>query len=348
MDIMRAVRKTKEGKGLELVNIPIPEPEKDEVLVKVKACSMCGTDVHIYNWEHPWSEGRIIPPRTIGHEICGIVEKTGCDVTLVLEGDLVSAESHIFDGKCAQCRTGNMHICENLKFFGVDVDGFFAEYAVIPETNVWKNPPGMPYEIATLQESIGNSVYTVFSQDVTAKTVAVFGAGPTGLFAAGILKAAGAGKIIVVAGSKLHLELARKMGADIVINRHESDPVSEIMEVTGRQGVDVFLEMSGSGTALNQGLKTLRPTGSASILGLPTKEVCIDISKDFVMKDITVRGVYGRKIWDTWVMTSRLLNSGKFNPVPVITHRIKLDDFETGFELMKNGEAGKVVMFPED
>jgi len=343
---MRAVRKTKEGQGLELVDIPIPDPEDHEVLVKVGACSLCGTDVHIYNWEHPWSEGRIKPPRTTGHEVCGEVVKTGKDVTLVQEGDLVSAESHIFDGKCMQCRMGNMHICQNLKFFGVDVDGFFAEYAIIPETNIWKNSPDMPVEIATLQESIGNSVYTVFSQDVTAKTVAVFGGGPTAQFAIGILKAAGAASIIAVAGSKLHLDIAKKMGADVVINRHEKDPVQEILELTDGLGADVFLEMSGSGAALNQGLKALRPRGSASVLGLPTKDVCIDMSKDFVMKDITVRGIYGRKIWDTWLTTSRLLSSGKFDPTPVITHRLRLDDFEKGFEAMMSGEAGKVVMFP--
>jgi len=343
---MKAVRKTREGAGAELVNIPVHEPEEHEVLVKVKACSMCGTDVHIYNWEHPWSEGRIKPPRTIGHELCGEVVKAGREVTLVQEGDLVSAESHIFDGKCMQCRTGNMHICENLRFFGVDVDGFFAEYAVIPESNVWKNPPDMLPEIATLQESIGNSVYTVFSHEVTAKTVAVFGAGPTGLFAIGLLRAAGAANIIVVAGSKLHLDLARKMGADIVINRHESDPVQEILGITQGKGVDVFLEMSGSGTALNQGLKALRPRGRASVLGLPTKDVCIDVAKDIVMKDITLRGIYGRKIWDTWLLASRLLSTGRFDPAPVITHRLRLDDFERGFEAMKKGEAGKVVMFP--
>jgi len=336
----------KQGRGLELVTTRIPEPREHEVLVKVKACSMCGTDVHIYKWEHPWSEGRIKPPRTIGHEMCGEVVETGSEVTLVREGDIVSAESHIFDGKCMQCRMGNMHICQNLKFFGVDVDGFFAEYAVIPETNIWKNPPDMPVEIATLQESIGNSVYTVFSQEVTAKTVAVFGAGPTGLFAIGLLRAAGAASIIAVAGSDLHLDLARKMGADTVINRHESDPVREILELTDGQGADVFLEMSGSGAALNQGLRALRPKGRASILGLPTKNVCIDMSKDFVMKDITVRGIYGRRIWDTWLITSRLLSTGKFDPTPVITHRIRLDDFEQGFEAMKAGEAGKVVMFP--
>lgn len=342
---MKAIRKVKEAPGLEFVDIPIPEPQKHEVLVKVKACSLCGTDVHIYNWEHPW-EGRIRPPRTTGHELCGVVEEAGSEVTLTKEGDLVSAESHIFDGKCMQCRAGNMHICESLKFFGVDVDGFFAEYAVIPETNVWKNPGDMKPEIATLQESIGNSVYTVFSQEVTAKTVAVFGAGPTGLFAAGLLKAAGASLIIVIAGSKLHLGLAKKMGADIAINRHEKDPVEEILEITEGKGVDVFLEMSGSGEALNQGLRALKPRGSASILGLPTMDVCIDISKNFVMKDINVRGIYGRKIWDTWLITSRLLSSKKFDPFPVITHRIKLDDFEKGIEAMKKGEAGKVVMFP--
>ena len=343
---MKAVRKTKEGPGLELVDIPVPEPGDHEVLVKVKACSMCGTDVHIYNWEHPWSEGRVTPPRTIGHEVCGEVIGIGKDVTLVREGDDVSAESHIFDGKCMQCRRGNMHICENLKFFGVDVDGFFAEYAVIPETNVWKNPPDMPAEIATLQESIGNSVYTVFSNDVTAKTVAVFGGGPTALFAIGLLRAGGATCIISVAGSRQHLDIAKKMGADVVINRHEKDPVQEIMNLTGGKGADVFLEMSGSGNAINQGFKALRPTGRASILGLPTKDVSIDISKDFVMKDITVRGVYGRKIWDTWITTSRLLSTGKFDPTPVITHRIRLDEFEEGFKAMKSGEAGKVIMFP--
>ncbi|NJD77423.1 MAG: L-threonine 3-dehydrogenase [Candidatus Methanoperedens sp.] len=343
---MKAVRKTTEGPGLELVDIPVPEPGDHEVLTKVKACSMCGTDVHIYNWEHPWSQGRITPPRTIGHEICGEVVDIGDSVTLVQKGDMVSAESHIFDGKCMQCRMGNMHICENLRFFGVDVDGFFSEYAIIPETNVWKNPPEMPFEIATLQESIGNSVYTVFSNDVAAKTVAVFGGGPTALFAIGLLKAAGATLIITVAGSGRHLDIAEKMGADVVINRHEKDPVSEILSLTGGRGVDVFLEMSGSGNALNQGLKALRPAGKASILGLPTKDICIDISKDFVMKDITVRGVYGRKIWDTWLTTSRLLSTGKFNPAPVITHRIKLEDFEKGFEAMKSGESGKVVMFP--
>lgn len=343
---MKAVRKMKKAPGLGLADIPVPVPKGYEVLVKVKACSLCGTDVHIYDWEHPWSEGRIFPPRTIGHEICGEVIETGSGVALVQEGDLVSAESHIFDGKCMQCRMGNMHICENLKFFGVDVDGFFAEYAVIPETNVWKNPDDMKPEIATLQESIGNSVYTVFSHEVAAKTVAVFGAGPTGLFAAGLLRAAGAACIIAVAGSKLHLDLVRKMGADFVINRHESDPVKAIMELTEGKGVDVFLEMSGSGAALNQGLKTLRPRGQASILGLPTKDVCVDMAKDVVMKDITVRGIYGRKIWDTWLTTSKLLSAGRFDPSPVITHRLRLDDFEKGIEAMKKGEAGKVVMLP--
>src|SRR3989337_1440630 len=204
----------------------------------------------------------------------------------------------------------------------------------------------MPVEIATLQESIGNSVYTVFSNDVTAKTVAVFGGGPTARFAIGILKAVGATQIISIAGSNQHLDIAGKMGADVIINRHDKDPVKEILDLTGGKGADVFLEMSGSGTALNQGLKALRPTGRASILGLPMRDVSIDISRDLVMKDITVRGVYGRKIWDTWITTSRLLSTGKFDPSPVITHRIKLEEFEKGFDAMKSVNLGKVVMTP--
>jgi threonine 3-dehydrogenase len=346
MNRMKAIRKTKAGQGLELTTIPVPEPGDHDVLVKVMASSICGTDVKIYNWEHPWSRGRINIPKTIGHEVCGEVVKVGSKVTLIREGDLVSAETHIFDGKCNQCRMGNMHICENLKLFSMDVDGFFAEYAVMPEAIVWKNPPDMLPEVACLQESIGSSVYAVLSNDVTAKTVAVFGAGPSGLFTIGLLRVAGATNIIAVAGSKLHLDIARKMGADVVINRHESDPVKTIMELTRGEGTDIFLEMSGSGTALSQGLKILRPAGRAAILGLPTKDVGMDIAKDLVMKDIMLRGIYGRKIWDTWITTSRLLTSGKFDPTPVITHRIKLDDFEQGFEAMMSGGAGKVVMFP--
>ncbi len=344
-ETMMAVRKMKSAPGLELSEVPVPEPKNDELLIKVNACSMCGTDIHIYNWEPPWSTGRFVPPKTLGHEVCATVIEKGKNVKNIDVGDSVSAESHIFCSRCDQCRAGNAHICRNLKFFSIDTNGFFAKYAIIPEKNAWKNPKGMKPEIATLQESMGNSVYTVTSQEVKDKIVAVFGCGPTGLFAIGAARSLGAKKIIAVAGTEIHMKIAKKMGADIIINRHEQDPLEAIMSETDNKGADVALEMSGSEQALQQALKCVKPTGSVAVLGLPTKEISIDVSKQIVLKDITVRGVYGRKIWDTWKITSRLLKGG-LDITPIITHRIKLEDFEKGIEAMKSGHCGKVVMTP--
>lgn len=345
---MIAVRKLRPAPGFELVTTEVRKPKAGEVLIKVKACSMCGTDVHLYDWTPPWSEGRFIPPKTIGHEVCGEVVEVGKGVTTLVPGDLVSAESHIPDWRCFQCQLGNYHICENLKFISIDIDGFFAEYAILPEANAWKNPKDMPIEIATLQESLGNSVYTVYSGDIVGRTVSVFGCGPTGLFAIALAKAAGASKIIAIGGTKYRLDLAKKMGADITINRHEKNVVEEIMNLTSGLGTDVFLEMSGSGEALNQGLRALRPAGRASILGLPERDVSLNISRDIVMKNIDIKGIYGRKIWETWILTSRLLSSRRLDVRPIITHRLKLEDYEKGIQAMKTGKSGKVVMFPPE
>jgi threonine 3-dehydrogenase len=342
---MIAIRKIKPAPGLELQEIEIPKPGKDELLIKVEACSMCGTDIHIYNWEPPWSTGRFVPPKTLGHEVCGTVIEKGKAVTNIDIGDSVSAESHIFCSACDQCKRGNAHICENLKFFSIDTDGFFAPYAILPVQNAWKNPKNMKHEIATLQESMGNSVYTVSSQNVKDKIMAVFGCGPTGLFAIGIARSMGAAKIIAVAGTDLHMKIAKKMGADVIINRHNEDPIKTIMDGTDGRGVDVALEMSGAPEALNQALKVVRPVGSVAVLGLPTKDVTIDVSKLIVLKDLTFRGIYGRKIWDTWEITSQLLKSG-LDISPIITHRLKLENFEEGIQAMKSGQCGKVVMRP--
>lgn len=342
---MLAVRKLKPAPGLELQEIPVPEPKENELLIRVDACSMCGTDIHIYNWETPWSTGRFILPKTLGHEVCGTVIDKGKNIHNIDIGDLISAESHIYCGKCDLCKTGNGHVCRDLKFFSIDTDGFFAKYAVVPVQNAWKNPKNMRPEIATLQESMGNSVYTVASQNVENKDVVVFGCGPTGLFAIGIAKAWGARTIMAVAGTDLHMSIAKKMGADIIINRHKEDALKSIMEETDNRGADVALEMSGSPEALNQALKCVKATGSVAALGLPTKEVTIDVSKNMVLKDLNFRGIYGRKIWDTWETTSKLLKSG-LDITPVITHKISLEDFEKGIEVMKSGQCGKVIMFP--
>ncbi len=345
-DTMIAVRKMKSAPGLEMRETPVPKPAEGELLIKVNACSMCGTDIHIYNWDPPWSTGRFVPPKTLGHEVCGTVIEKGKKAKNIEIGDLVSAESHIYCGRCAQCKAGNGHICENLKFFSIDTDGFFADYAILPVQNAWKNPKNMKPEIATLQESMGNSVYTVTAQNVKDKDVVVFGCGPTGLFSIGIAKALGAKNILAVAGTELHLKIAKKMGANRLIDRHNENPIKAIMDETNGKGSDVCLEMSGSPEALNQALAVVKPTGNVTVLGLPTKEVTIDVAKNIVLKDLTFRGIYGRKIWDTWKITSNLLKSGKVDITPVITHRLKLRDFEKGIEAMKAGNSGKVVMTP--
>ena len=344
---MRAVRKLKPQPGFELTKVPVPKPGPGEVLIKVKAASLCGTDVHVYNWEPPWSEGRFTPPVTTGHEVCGEVAELGPGVTGLAVGDSVSAESHIACGSCEMCLTGNMHICQNIKFFSIDVDGFFAEYAILPVKNAWRNPKDMPVEIATLQESMGNSVYTVQASNVPGKNVAIFGSGPTGLFATGIAKAMGATNVMVVVGSEVHSRIAKQMGADHIINRHDQDPVDAIKALTNGMGADVVLEMSGHPVAINQSLKAARLTGQVTVLGLPPKPVEVNVSKDLVLKDLTVRGVYGRKTWETWLVTSRLLASGRVDIRPVITHRLPLESFEEGIKAMKAGESGKVVFFPD-
>lgn len=346
METMKAVRKMNTGPGFTLEEIPVPKPGKGDLLIKVKATSMCGTDVHIYNWDPPWSEGRFTPPKTIGHEVAGEVVEVGAGVEGFSVGDQVSAESHIADYTCPMCTMKNYHICQNVKFFSIDTDGFWAEYALLPQQNAWKNPPEMPAEIATLQESMGNSVYTVEESQVAGKNVAIFGAGPTGLFATGIAKAMGALKVMVVTGSDTHAAIAKSMGADMIINRHEEDPVARIQVETQGVGADAVLEMSGAGQAFQQALKAVRPTGMVTILGLPTKPIQVDVSKDIVLKDATVRGIYGRKMWDTWKSMSQLLSSGKVDISPVITHRLKLEEFETGIEAMKEGTSGKVVFTP--
>ncbi|MBI4182299.1 MAG: L-threonine 3-dehydrogenase [Candidatus Aenigmarchaeota archaeon] len=345
MATMRAVRKLRPAEGFELAEIPVPQPKAGELLVKVRAASVCGTDIHIYKWEPPWSQGRYVPPKTMGHEVCGEVVQAGPGVRGFQEGDSVSAESHIYDATCSQCLRGNQHICEKLQFFSIDTDGFWAEYAIIPQQNAWKNPPSLPPEIATLQESMGNSVYTVEEGQVKDKFVAIFGLGPTGLFATGIAKALGATAVAVVGGSDTHLQIAKRMGADAVVNRHQRDPVQAIKELTNDKGADVVLEMSGAPQAIQQALESVRPVGRVCALGLPTQPVTLDLSKLVVLKDLTFRGIYGRRIWDTWKTTSRLLQEG-LDISPVITHRLPLARFQEGIRAMMQGESGKVILLP--
>ncbi len=335
----------KAAPGFELKEIDIPKVGDNDVLVKVKACSVCGTDVHIYNNDPPW-DSRIKPPRTIGHEFTGVVEKTGKNVKRIKVGDTVANESHVFCGKCFQCKMGRIHTCQNIKALGIDQDGSYADYIACPEDNVFKISPNIPPHIATLHESLGNSVYTVYSAPSKDQTVVIFGPGPNGLFSTILEKYWGAKKVIVVGGTQEHLNLAKKCGADVVINRHNEDVLDRIKEETNGNGADVFLETSGSPAAIEQGLKSLRSGGHAVLLGLPKEKVTLDFSKDIVLKDITIKGIYGREIPKTWDVMKKLFADKKFDVSPVVTHKFKLEEFEKAIKIMSEGKGGKVVMFP--
>ncbi len=342
---MKALVKNQKDKGAEIQQVKIPSIGDREVLIKVKATSICGTDVHIYNWDE-WSQSRVHPPYVFGHEFAGEVVETGSKVSKVAVGDYVSAETHIVCGHCPQCLTGKYHICENTQIIGVDRDGCFAEYVALPEDNMWKNPADMPVEIASVQEPMGNAVHTVLSGDVVGKSVAIIGCGPIGMMAVGVAKAAGASQVIAFDLNDYRLDLANQMGATTIINSSKEDPVERVKELTECHGVDVVCEMSGHPTAINQGFKMVTNGGRVSILSLPTKPVEVDITDDIVFKGITVQGITGRKMFETWQQVSRLLDSKQVDVSPMITHHFSLEDFEKGFDLMNEGKCGKVVLHP--
>jgi threonine 3-dehydrogenase len=342
---MKAIVKHHRGYGAQLQMVDIPQIKEDEVLIKVKATSICGTDVHIYTWDE-WSQSRVNPPYIFGHEFAGEVVEVGKNVTNVQVGDFVSAETHIVCGECPQCLTGNYHICKNTKIIGVDTNGCFAEYVALPAVNVWKNPKDMPFDVASVQEPMGNAVHTVLAGDVAGKTVAVIGCGPIGIMAVGVAKAAGASQVIAFDLNDYRLDLAKKMGATTTVNSKNEDPLAVVERLTDGNGVDVVCEMSGHPVAMNQGFKMVTNGGRVSILSLPVKPVEIDITNDIVFKGITVQGITGRRMFSTWQQVSSLLNSGQVDVKPMITHHFPLEEFEKGFELMIQGKCGKVVLQP--
>ena len=342
---MKAIVKDKPGPGGVLTTVDVPQPGKNEVLVKVEATSICGTDLHIYQWD-PWAASRVRPPQIFGHEFAGEVVELGSGTTTLKVGDHVSAETHIVCGVCHQCRFGQGHICEDVSIIGVDRHGCFAEYVIIPESNAWLNPPDMPADVASVQEPFGNAVHTALSTDLVGKRVLVTGCGPIGIMAVGIAKAAGAALVIGTEIVPYRIELARAVGADLVINPRDTDTVTEITTYTQGTGVDVLLEMSGNPSAIHEGFAVLRCGGFAALLGIPSKPVEFDLANEVVFKGATVYGVTGRLMWKTWYQTRALLDSRAVDVKPIITHRMPLEEFETGMELMKTGQCGKVVLFP--
>jgi threonine 3-dehydrogenase len=342
---MRALRKMKPARGLSHEAAAVPTMGPTDVLVRVKAASICGTDLHIYGWDR-WSQGRIKPPVTLGHEFCGVVERVGEEVKAVKAGDFVSAEMHVSCGHCHQCRLGESHICQNLRIIGIDLDGAFAEFVKIPATNIIQLDGSIPEEYGAILDPLGNAVHTVLAGAIAGQTVLVTGCGPIGLMAIAVAKACGSSTVFATETNEQRRTMAKKMGADVAMNPATEDVVARILGETNRTGADVLLEMSGNPAAIQQGFKALRAGGRASLLGIPTENVQLDLVDDVIFKGATVQGIYGRRMYGTWVQMTALLKAGRLNLDPLFGERRPLEKFEDAFALLQGGLAGKVLLYP--
>ena len=332
------------------MEIPVPRPGPGEVLIEVAAASICGTDLHIYRWDR-WAAGRIQTlPMTFGHEVAGTVVATGPEVHHIERGAFVSAEGHLFCGFCRLCRSGRMHICENLRILGVDLDGGFADYVILPERNTWEVDPRIPPDVASIHDPFGNAVHTIFNggdtSDVATSAVVVLGCGPIGLFAVGVARAVGARQVVAVEPNEYRQDLAKRMGADLVVDPSKEDPVAAVLEATGGHGAEVVLEMSGVGEVIAQGTRMLARGGRMSLLGLPSDPVTLDLTDQVIFKEARILGVTGREIFRTWQQMTTLLATGMVDVTPVITHRFPLERFEEAFDVMASGRSGKVILLP--
>jgi len=354
---MYAIVKTKRSSGAEIATVGIPKIERNEVLVKVKMASICGTDVHIWDW-NAWAQERIKKiPLIFGHEFCGEVVDAGVEVSSVQVGDFVSAETHIVDGTCYQCQTDRMHVCRNLRILGVDRDGAFAEYVALPERNAWKNDPKLDPAVASIQEPLGNAVQTALPkdnvEDIVGKNVAVLGCGPIGLMAIAVVKTLGAAKVFATAGglNKVRMDLATKMGADFVLSaKEEGENIPQIiLDETDGNGVDVALEMSGAPAALRQAFGILTYGGRVSLLGLFDSSVMFDFNNAMIFKAATVYGISGRRMFQTWYQVKGLLSNSEFRNkmASIITHKLAMEDMKEGVELINSKKAAKVVLEPK-
>lgn len=337
---MKALVKESAAPGFVLKDVPIPELRDDGVLIRVRRAGVCGTDVHIYDWDD-WARSRCKPPFVVGHEFAGDVVATGRLVTDVREGDRVTAEGHIVDGRCLLCRTGNAHVCPHTRIIGVDRDGCFAEYVAMPATNVWHLDDDVSYDIGGIHDPMGNAFHTALTAEIPGSTVLVTGCGPIGLFAIGICRAAGASRIIASDVNDTRLALATQMGAHDAV--HPGEAEAAVKRATDGLGVDVVLEMSGVASAIHQAFALVRVGGRVQMLGIPARPMEVNFANEVIFKGITIYGVVGRRMYETWIQMTRFLRSGRFDPAPVITHRFPMADFDAAIAAIKSGEAGKVV-----
>ncbi len=337
---MKALVKASGAPGFQLTDVPRPEIRDDEVLIQVRRAGVCGTDVHIYEWDD-WARGRCKPPFVVGHEFAGDVVEVGALVTDVHVGDRVTAEGHIVCGRCLLCRTGNSHVCPQTRIIGVDRDGCFAEYIAMPAINVWHLDDRISYDVGGIHDPMGNAFHTALTAEIPGATVLITGCGPIGIFAVGICKAAGASHIIASDPNDRRLALAARMGAHETV--HPGDAEASVRAATDGLGVDVVLEMSGVPTAIHQAFALVRVGGRVQMLGIPAKPMEVNFASEVIFRGLTIYGVIGRRMYDTWHQMTRFLLSGEFDPTPVITHRFPLEQADEAMRVIKSGEAGKVV-----
>ena len=338
---MRAIAKLHAGPGLQLTDVPIPEPGINDVLIKVSRTSICGTDVHIYNWD-TWAEQTVRPPLVIGHEFVGVIAAVGANVQGFKPGDLVDGEGHIVCGICRNCLAGRRHLCRNTKGVGVNRDGAFAEYLCIPASNAVHVDASIPLDVLSCFDPLGNATHSALQYDLVGEDVLITGAGPIGCMAAAIARQAGARKVVVTDLNEDRLALASKMGATSVVDVSRESLADVQKQVGMKEGFDVGLEMSGSPRALNDMIDNMAHGGRIALLGIMPEKASVDWNK-VVFNMLTIRGIYGREMYETWYKMTALIQSG-LDISPVITHRFHYTEFQHAFDLMRSGKSGKIVL----
>ena len=338
---MKALVKSQAAQGLWLEEIPEPVIGINDVLIRVRYAGICGTDVHIYQWDD-WAQKTIKVPMAIGHEFVGEVVAVGSNVMDFFPGDVVSGEGHVVCGRCRNCMAGRRHLCANTQGVGVNRAGAFAEYIALPMTNIWRHHAGIDQEVAAIFDPFGNAVHTALSFPVLGEDVLITGAGPIGIMAIPVARHAGARHIVVTDMNPYRLDLAKKMGATLTVNPTETS-LAEVQKQLGMsEGFDVGLEMSGNPMALKDMIANMSHGGKIAILGIPAKEMPMDW-RQVIFNMITIKGIYGREMYDTWYKMSVMIESG-LDISPVITHRFAFEDFQQGFDAMISGQTGKVVL----
>lgn len=341
MKKMKALVKKKSEPGLWLETVPVPEPGINDVLIKIHKTSICGTDVHIYNWD-AWAQKTIPVPMVVGHEFVGSIEKIGSNVHDFKKGDLVSGEGHLVCGRCRNCLAGRRHLCNKTSGVGVNRQGAFAEYLCIPVTNAWYCDRNIAEEVLSCFDPLGNAVHTALSFDLLGEDVLITGAGPIGIMAAAVARHAGARFVVITDVNPYRLKLAKKLGATMAVDVSRTSLKNVMKELGMHEGFDVGLEMSGSGVALNSMLENMCHGGKIAMLGIQKPDTAINWDL-VVFNGLTIKGIYGREMYETWYKMTAMIQSG-LDISPVITHRMPYKDYEDGFEAMKSGKSGKVVL----